>query len=155
MVLWHKIKATRAVRVVCVGFSLKFHQEKMDEVVCINPLYGHEHYTSDFTVNIYRSDLKIYQPLTTIFVWMPWQGRVLIEWKLQNEKQILKGALGLGLVTLKTRSCGHANFLSSHAASQVVVTTTCGAASDDKVGIMITLGFQWMYIHPGVGSPFV
>ena len=28
-------------------------------------------------------------------------------------------------------------------APQVVFMTTCGATSDDKVGIMTTLGFQW------------
>ena len=33
--------------------------------------------------------------------------------------------------------------LSSLAAPQVVVMTTCGAASDDKVGIMIVLGFNY------------
>ena len=51
---------------------------------------------------------------------------------------------------MKTESCHDANFvrvvmmltLSSLMAPQVVIKTTCGDTSDDKVGIMTTLSFQ-------------
>ena len=45
---------------------------------------------------------------------------------------------------LKRESCHDANFVVTGAA-QVVVTTTCAAAIDDKVGIMITFGLQFVF----------
>ena len=45
---------------------------------------------------------------------------------------------------LKTNSFDNVNFVVT-VGTQVVVTTTCGATSDDKVGIMATLGFQGSY----------
>ena len=45
--------------------------------------------------------------------------------------------------SLKIGSRHDANFLLSLVGPQVVVTTTCGDTRDDKVGIVITRGFQW------------